>query len=236
MPNCVLPNVQEENWLDAFFLWSKNSNLNQLGLLLVIWNQVWMARNAAWLGKRVPPSIDAGKNAAQLFNAFCQEETPSVDATRMQRNLNWQPPPENWYKVNVDAAISTDLNITGLGVVVRDSSGMFMAARALKIEGCLDPHRAELLAAREGIIFAWDAGFRQIILEGDARNVYSSIENSEEDLSYNGSIIRDIALFASWFYAFKCSAIPRDCNRCADFVARKAIRGNIGIWLEDPPR
>ena len=234
IPSCVLPNVQEENWVDVFFHSSKNCNFNQLGLLLVVWNQVWTARNVAWLGKRVPPSIETGKNAVQLFNAFCQEDTPSVATTQLQRNLNWQPALENWYKVNVDATISTNLNITGLGVVVRDSPGMFMAARAMINEGCFDPHRAELLAAREGIIFARDARFRQIILEGDARNVYSSLENSEEDLSYNGSIIRDIALFASWFYAFKCSVIPRDCNRCADFVARKAIRGDIGIWLEDP--
>ena len=42
-------------------------------------------------------------------------------------------------------------------------------------------------------------------------------------------------MFASWFYVFKCSAIPRDCNRCADFVVNKAVRGVIDIWLEDPP-
>ena len=111
---------------------------------------------------------------------------------------------------------------------------MFIAARAMRIEGCFDPHHVELLAAREGLIFAWDAGFRQIILEGDARNLFNSIESSKEDLSYNGTILRDIVMFALWFYAFNCSAVPGNCNRHADFVAKKAIRGDIGIWIEDP--
>ena len=57
-----------------------------------------------------------------------------------------------------------------------------MAARAMRIEGCSDLHWAKLLAAREGHSFAWDVGFRQIILEGDAQNVYNNIESSKEDL------------------------------------------------------
>ena len=36
-----------------------------------------------------------------------------------------------------------------------------------------------------------------LILEGDARNVYNNIESVEHDLSYNGSILRDIVLNAS---------------------------------------
>ena len=36
-----------------------------------------------------------------------------------------------------------------------------------------------------------------LILEGDARNVYNNIESAEHDLSYNGSILRDIVLNAS---------------------------------------
>ena len=77
--------------------------------------------------------------------------------------------------------------------------------------------------------------FRQIILESDACNVYNSIKGLEEDLSYNGSILKDIAMFASWFYAFKCSAISRTYNKVVDFVANKDIRRDIGTWLKDPP-
>ena len=32
-------------------------------LLLVVWQKVWNATNASWLGKKVPNSIEDGRNA-----------------------------------------------------------------------------------------------------------------------------------------------------------------------------
>lgn len=58
-------------------------------------------------------------------------------------------------------------------------------------------HSYILLAAREGLLFAWKSGFHKVILKGDAKNVYDSIEKAEEDLCYNDSIIRDIVMYAS---------------------------------------
>ena len=145
------------------------------------------------------------------------------------------PPPENVYKVNVDAALSIENNIMGVGIVVWNSEGMFMAGKSVQLAGCLEPHRAELIEAREALLFAWDASFRRVILEGDATNVYSNIESVEDDLSYNGSILRDIVLYAIWFPSFRSSSISRERNRVADFLAHKAVRGESGIWLEDSP-
>ena len=51
---------------------------------------------------------------------------------------------------------------------------------AIRIDGCADPHRAESLAAREGLIFAWNTGFHHVILEGDAHNVYESIKGVQK--------------------------------------------------------
>ena len=81
--------------------------------------------------------------------------------------------------------------------MVKDLVGLFMAGKTMEIVGCSSPHRAELVAVREALIFTWEAGFQQIILEGDARNLYTCINSSDEDLSHNGSIIRDIVMYAS---------------------------------------
>ena len=48
---------------------------------------------------------------------------------------------------------------------------------------CIDPHKAELIAAREGLLFAWELGFRRVYLEGDAKNVYSRLKDSMEYFS-----------------------------------------------------
>ena len=120
----------------------------------------------------------------------------------MRNNIQWTPPPPLF-----------QLSIMQL-----------VAARAIRIDDRANPHRAELLAAKEGLIFAWDAGFHHAIMEGDAHNVYESIEYAAKDLSYNASIIRDIVMFASWFSSFKCGFIVREYNKVADYLAHRAIR------------
>ena len=99
--------------------------------------------------------------------------------------------------------------------------------------GCPDPHRVELLVAKEVLLFAWEVGFTRFILEGDTRNVYNKIESAEEDLSYNGSIFSDIILCATCFYIFRSNSIPRECNTVVDFLGKKALKGESGIFLED---
>ena len=98
----------------------------------------------------------------------------------------------------------------------------------------LDLHRAELMAVREGLIFPWDTGFRKIILEGDAHNIYDCIKGANDDLSHNGSILRDIVMYASWFISFRSDHIFGECNKVVDFLAIKALRGETEILLEDP--
>ena len=116
---------------------------------------------------------------------------------RRDNRISRQVPPENVYKINVDAALSIEHQCSGIGIIIRDYAGLFMAGRILQIQACTDPHRAELLAAREGLPFAWENGFQKVILEGDARKVYDSIERADDDMSYNGSILRDIVMYAS---------------------------------------
>lgn len=44
----------------------------------------------------------------------------------------WEHPPQNWFEVNVDAALNSDKQISGFGAVIRNSTGNFLAV-AIKI-------------------------------------------------------------------------------------------------------
>ena len=110
-----------------------------------------------------------------------------------------------------------------------------MAPKSQLRNDCEDPHRAELIAAREGLLFVWELGFQRVILEGDAKVAYSSIKENRDDFPYNGSILRDIFLYASWFDCFDCGFVPRSCNSIANFLANKALAGDLEVWMEDPP-
>jgi len=48
------------------------------------------------------------------------------------------------------------------------------------------------MAARKDIIFAWEAGFRDVILEGDNINVMNVVRSKEVSLASGGAIIADV--------------------------------------------
>ena len=98
--------------------------------------------------------------------------------------------------------------------------------------GRLDPFCAELLAAKEGLLFAWELRFRRVILESDAQLVYFSIRDPKEDHYYNSAILRDISLYAS---CFDCNFVSRLCNRVANELAHLNSSRIDHIWIQNPP-
>jgi ribonuclease HI len=60
----------------------------------------------------------------------------------------------------------------GIRVVARNDKGEVVAAMAKGLTFLTDPAMAEALAAWEAIKFCLDRGWKNIILEGDARLVY----------------------------------------------------------------
>ena len=76
----------------------------------------------------------------------------------------------------------------------------------------MDAHRAEAIAAKEGLMFAKEMGLNSIILEGDAKNVFETFESSEEDLCLTGIILAEAYSTASWFHPFKPYFVLRICN------------------------
>ncbi|KAF4363279.1 hypothetical protein F8388_001820 [Cannabis sativa] len=63
----------------------------------------------------------------------------------------WAPPPIGFLKLNVDGAISSQWGKTGIGALVRDSTGQVIAARASNRMGQMPPKVAEGWALLEGL-------------------------------------------------------------------------------------
>ena len=58
-----------------------------------------------------------------------------MKVARPKENLKWVPPPQGWFKANVDGDIFKETNKVGIGVVVRDSQGWVLAALSEIVEG-----------------------------------------------------------------------------------------------------
>ena len=69
--------------------------------------------------------------------------------------MHWRPPtlsPSGVVKVNTDAAIFAVGRAFGVGIVIRDSQGRFVAAKSQKLNGDADAYRAKIIAVKEGLL------------------------------------------------------------------------------------
>ena len=74
-------------------------------------------------------------------------------------------------KVNVDFVAFQSSNSYGIGVVICHDERHFVAVRTQRLDGSVDPYVGEKMAARTGILLAWELGMSKVELEGDAINV-----------------------------------------------------------------
>lgn len=85
----------------------------------------------------------------------------------------WLPPPVGRSKLNVDAVAIPGVPSVAVGAVVRNHSGVVIAALSRRLEGGFSAAVAELLAIREGLQLAAFQGIIIEVVESDARTVVS---------------------------------------------------------------
>jgi hypothetical protein len=79
----------------------------------------------------------------------------------------WRRPPHGVYKINWDVGLDEKTGRLGVGVIIRDSEGMVIAARSLTIQIKQDPVIREARGAIYAAEFGRDIGVQNVILEGD---------------------------------------------------------------------
>jgi hypothetical protein len=72
----------------------------------------------------------------------------------MERSIPWVKvkPACGWAKVNVDAAIDKGAGRMGVGIILRDHEGNFIAAKSAMQMGLWDSASAEALTAYFGVL------------------------------------------------------------------------------------
>ena len=165
--------------------------------------ELWFDKNKAWQNNPFRSPHLVGQVAATNFAAY-----NDVNQQRAQENMlelmasEWIKPGANSVKVNVDFVAFTSLNDYGICVIIRDEFGQFKAARVQRFEGSVAPYLGESKAAKYGILLAQELGIQRIKLEVDAKNVWKSISEGDQDRSYGGNILTDIFVYSSCFLSF----------------------------------
>ncbi|KAK8639757.1 hypothetical protein V6N13_138127 [Hibiscus sabdariffa] len=152
---------------------------------------LWIYRN----NKVHENKSQSAKDLALYVLAFVQEYDGIHKVSSPQRNTDnacWIPLIGDSVKVNFDASFNSSEKRSTSGIIIRDSSGLPMAASTVPHLFTIDPEMAEVKACEQAILLTHDLGFRKVIIEGDALNVISKLNSLVEDRSDIGAIVKNI--------------------------------------------
>ena len=79
----------------------------------------------------------------------------------------WCPPSRLPFKANFDGALSSENNMTGVGVIIQDGHGLPIASMCKHFQCLHTVDDAEAIAAREAVQLAIDVGLSEVEVEGD---------------------------------------------------------------------
>ncbi|KAK8655914.1 hypothetical protein V6N13_108478 [Hibiscus sabdariffa] len=150
--------------------------------------------------------------------------------------LHWLPPRDDAIKVNFDACFSSRYRTSFFGVVARNYRGSIMAIGTIPHRFVPSPEMAEAYACIDAILLARDAGFRSVIIEGDALTVINKANCRKDDRSVLRSLVMQIHGMQAFFISFTFSHAVRTCNTVAHLLAREG-RDFSGprFWIEKAP-
>ncbi|KAK2644314.1 hypothetical protein Ddye_019509 [Dipteronia dyeriana] len=108
--------------------------------------------------------------------------------------VRWRPPGGGLYKVNTNAALGSNGDMVGPGIIVCDHEGFVMGACAKLTHTVYSPQIAEAYAILTGLSFTRDSSLVPCLVESDAQVVVNLINSSDALFLEVGMIIKDIML------------------------------------------
>ncbi|XP_031127768.1 uncharacterized protein LOC116029864 [Ipomoea triloba] len=164
----------------------------------------------------------------------------SIITPSSQNDLScWRKPPPGWVKLNVDAAINKGLNSTGLGFILCNEDGNFLAAKEQKWSEEIGPTRftseAEAIRIREALKWIKVMNVDRVQIETDALLVIQGLNNPKLISSFD-LVLEDIRKLANDFQCISFMFVKRSANTTAHLLAREAVFiADCIIWASLPP-
>ncbi|XP_015386530.1 uncharacterized protein LOC107177355 [Citrus sinensis] len=139
-------------------------------------------------------------------------------------------------KCNVDAAMFASRGYIGLGSVIRDSNGAFVATRCCSILGRFNARNDEALSVRETLSWIKQLQLSNVTIEMDCLNVYNALVNNLSGPSSSSLIIEDCCALSNFIRDVSFSFVRRSANSAAHSVAQagNSLSGH-GEWRVVPP-
>lgn len=214
----VSPSFSFTEWMLEQAVALTSSNFARL--LMFIWS-FWKNRNEKlWKNSEMnAPSLLSMTMA--WYDEFLQHSQRGlVDPCKSpQMRKSWSPPPEGSLKMNVDGAFLPTFQFGGVGGVLCDHQGSFIAAFSYRKESVSSPLHCELLAIHDGLLFLQAMDVSNVIINSDCQLAVQALSNSNEDLSVLGNLVEDIKVLLSSLPSISFSHAYRTSNTVAHRLA-----------------
>ncbi|XP_075662942.1 uncharacterized protein LOC142632422 [Castanea sativa] len=146
-----------------------------LELFLVQGWLIWHQRNRVVHGGSLQEPGRFNVRASSFLEEYKEAQSQLAVPVTIGHLQSWLPPEGMIFKLNFDAAIFMDALASGVGVIIWNEMGEVMAVLSSRGNAVMDSEEAEVLACRQAMEFAIDAGFADLIVEGDNSTVMKSI-------------------------------------------------------------
>lgn len=147
--------------------------------------------------------------------------------------ISWEPPPLGWFKLNIDGASLNNPGMAGIGGVIRNHKGEFVAAFAKNI-GIATNNKAELWALKQGLKIVIELEISNVIIETDSSFLFSCIRSSGTSHSSHKTLVLEAKLMMQNLDRIILKFGYRELNGVADYLAKKGstLHLNEEIFLD----
>ena len=128
--------------------------------------------------KPVYPSIFIHRKTKEITTAFNKENPFMASPTgsiATESLIKWIPPPEGWFKLNVDGASKGNPGIAGAGGILRGHYGDWIKGFASNLGLCTSV-KAELTAFLQGLKLGENHGIVKLIVHTDSQVVFNKLK------------------------------------------------------------
>ncbi|KAK9943050.1 hypothetical protein M0R45_008673 [Rubus argutus] len=217
LPIAANPMVSTLDWLASCF--ESLSKTNFAWLLFALWC-VWKERNQrVWHDKRCMVEALVFQTKAQ-FHLFLSSRFPNSPPCLQRVQLPWQAPPVGWLKGNSDGAFDHATCTGGIGVIIRDWSGMVMGGICQFVSHVSSPEMIEALACRATCELALTLSFSPIAFEVDSMLVVQAVHAFGPNTFVLGRIYDDISVCLLDLFGSSVSHVYRSSNSAAHKLAK----------------
>ncbi|KAL4359579.1 hypothetical protein AHAS_Ahas08G0091500 [Arachis hypogaea] len=189
--------LEWDNWIEINLQQQlgKDEELDWRDVFITACWRIWQWRNKEiheqQYRRPMQPYAKINKEAKKIKKALEKAYLIGQRRGRIERNVQWNPPPAGWIKLNSDGTTQGNLGTIGCGGILRDEEGRWIAGFSHKI-GVGTAFMAELCGVKKGLEITWTMGFRKIVVEIYAGEVIKLLNKGENLASHPNAVVREI--------------------------------------------